>query len=325
MKLALKAQQLTLLQLKGELEAIMKSNVSLCLKMFIFFVTGSFILSFPAVHAQPYTAPAWGWKEIAVGSTHNLGIKNDGTVWQWGNTTTYSDKGAETNLAAFLPEKVPGLHNIKAVSGGQIHSIALGSDGTVWTWGGNHDGQLGDGSKISRAAPQQVSGLTDVVSIEADWGRSFAVKEDGTVWGWGGFYYRDSDGTVRNPDVPVRLKGFADIVSISTGYGNFMALKSDGTVWFGLGEVEQVSGLNDVVQIAVGAEFTYGLKKDGTVWYWGSDGMGMADGVSVADATPPRMLEGIKNVVSVQASAGGPFFSRMTVRYGQAVEIQAGS
>lgn len=287
----------------------MKSSSAYFLKLCILVSFVTIILGSPRVEAQLATTNSWGWKEIAVGLTHSLGIKNDGSVWQWGDTTTYrGSAGSETNLSALIPEKVPGLTGIVQVTGGQDHSLALERDGTVWTWGGNHSGQLGDGTKVSRITPQKVSGLTDIVSIEADWTRSYAVKKDGTVWGWGGFYFRNPDGSIDNANTPVQLIGLENIVDISAGYGVFMALMSNGTVWYLSDKVTQVAGVRDIVQIAVGAEYTYGLKKDGTVWFWGSNGdaFSSVNGVSTANESTPQFLQGAVDVISVQASAGGP-------------------
>lgn len=286
----------------------MKSSSAYLLKICILVSLVSGIFGLSGVQAQTVATNSWGWKEIAVGQTHSLGIKNDGSVWQWGDTTTYDNRGPETNLSALIPEKVPDLTDIIQVSGGQVHSLALKRDGTVWAWGGNHSGQLGDGTKVSRITPEKVSGLTDIVSIETDWTRSFAIKKDGTVWGWGGFYFRSPDGSINNFNTPVQLKGFENIVAISAGYGSFMALKSDGTVWYLYDKVTQVAGVTDIVQIAVGGEYTYGLKKDGTVWFWGSDGdtFSRVNGVSTDNEAAPQFLQGATNVVSIQASAGGP-------------------
>ncbi|MBP3965612.1 stalk domain-containing protein [Paenibacillus lignilyticus] len=261
----------------------------------------------PLSGAQAEPMSEKGWSSIAVGVSHSLGIKKDGTVWQWGDTTTYrGTEVGETNLSSLVPVKVPGLTGVIAVTGGQTHSLALRDDGTVWAWGGNHDGELGDGTDKSRALPAQVTGLTDVVAIESDWTRSFAVKKDGTVWGWGGIYYQDSDGTIHNASVPMQFNGLSDVVSISSGYGSFVALKKDGTVWQYLDQLTQIPDVEDIVQVAVGSQYTYGLDTDGTVWYWGSSGVGMSNGVSVDDGSTARKLDGATGVAAVQASAGGP-------------------
>ena len=68
---------------------------------------------------------------------------------------------------------------------GYSHTIALKSDGTVWTWGRNEYGQLGDGTTTDRNAPVQVSGLSEVIAIEGGYGHTIALKSDGTIWAWG--------------------------------------------------------------------------------------------------------------------------------------------
>lgn len=285
----------------------MKSNTPIFMKIILFILAFVIIIPLSIAQAQPAGSSSKGWKAIAVGVLHSLGIKNDGTVWAWGNITTYrGEEGSETNLSALVPEQVAGLQNIVSVAGGQTHSLALSIDGTVWAWGGNHDGQLGDRTTDSRKTPIKIEELTDVVAIEADWTRSFAVKKDGTVWVWGGFYYIDSNGVIQNLKTPTKLSGFTDIVSVSSGYGSFVALKKDGTVWSYSGKAIPISGLEDIKQIAVGGQYSYGLKADGTVWYWGSNGEGAANGTEISDDSAPRMLNGVSEAASIQASAGGP-------------------
>ena len=101
-----------------------------------------------------------------------------------------------------------------AASGGGGHVVAVKSDGTVWTWGYNSDGQLGDGTTVERHIPVQVKGpgevgyLTNVIAVVADSYNSFALKSDGTVWGWG--YNANGqlgDGTTTDRLTPVQVKG----------------------------------------------------------------------------------------------------------------------
>ena len=77
------------------------------------------------------------------------------------------------------------IGGVVAIAGGGYHSMALKSDGTVWAWGANYYGQLGDGSTTNRTTPVQVSGLTGVVAIAGGGNHSLALKSDGTVYAWG--------------------------------------------------------------------------------------------------------------------------------------------
>ncbi|TAJ78805.1 MAG: hypothetical protein EPO42_07300 [Gallionellaceae bacterium] len=98
---------------------------------------------------------------ISAGTQHNLALKGDGTVWAWGyNAMGQLGTGA---AAGFVynqtPKQVPGLTGIISIAAGAYHSLAVKNDGTVWAWGDNTQGQLGDGSKTNRSSPVQVQGL----------------------------------------------------------------------------------------------------------------------------------------------------------------------
>ena len=80
---------------------------------------------------------------------------------------------------------MPGLSNILSISGGLGHTLALKQDGTVWAWGLNEYGQLGDGSITDRTSPVQVPGLSNPIALTAAFYESVAVKQDGTAWTWG--------------------------------------------------------------------------------------------------------------------------------------------
>ncbi|MCK4261195.1 MAG: hypothetical protein KAX49_19630 [Halanaerobiales bacterium] len=90
------------------------------------------------------------------------------------------------------------------VAAGTFHTIALKSDGTVWTWGYNWSGQLGDGTISHKTTPVQVSNLSDITAIAAGDSHTIALKSDGTVWTWGHNYYGQlGDGTTSNKTTPV--------------------------------------------------------------------------------------------------------------------------
>lgn len=144
--------------------------------------------------------------EISSGGSHDMALRADGTVWTWGRNThgqLGDNDEAQTDSLYFRdrnqPAQVPGLSEMVAVAAGENHSLALKADGTVWAWGDNMSGQVGDGStladatpraptgvELNRVIPRQVVGLTDIVAIAADGISSAAVKADGTVWTWGG-------------------------------------------------------------------------------------------------------------------------------------------
>jgi hypothetical protein len=154
-----------------------------------FYTTGNQGVAIPIQVSGSATVTA-----IACGNDHSLALNSDSTVWAWGlgqygqlgdgNFYTTGNRGVAT------PVQVSGLTAVTAIAGGYFHSLALKSDGTVWTWGWGAFGQLGDGNFYlfpfyGVATPVQVSGLTTVTAIAGGGEHSLALKADGTVWAWG--------------------------------------------------------------------------------------------------------------------------------------------
>ena len=122
---------------------------------------------------------------IAGGREHTLALKEDGTVWAWGGNR-FSELGDGSQIKRDAPVQVLNLSDVVAVNINlSHHSLALKADGTVWAWGNNGSGQLGDGTHTSRDVPVKVLNLIDVTAIAAGPDHSMALKADGTVWAWG--------------------------------------------------------------------------------------------------------------------------------------------
>ncbi|MEC4684419.1 MAG: RCC1 repeat-containing protein [Nitrospirota bacterium] len=260
---------------------------------------------------------------IAAGNNHAVVLKNDGTVWTWGNN----------NL---MPFQVIGLTDVIAIAAGDGHTVALKSDGTVWTWGDNKYGQLGNGTRTRSYTPVQVCDtgetapctnfLTDVIDITAGgdnivgMAHTVALKSDGTVWAWGSNQYGQlGNGTTTRSTTPVQVSGLTTVVAIAAGKNYTIALKADGTVrawgrnWPGtLGDGTtdesttpvEVSGLTDINAIAAGNDHTLALKIDGTVWAWGGNIHGqLGDGTSTYKITPIQ-VSGLTDVDAIAAGWG---------------------
>lgn len=124
--------------------------------------------------------------DIAAGYEHVVAVRSDGTVWAWGsNYANQIANGYGWWQYQDAPFQVPGLPAIVAVASNNDHTLAIAQDGTVWAWGNNGAGQLGDGTSAQRRTPVQVSGLTEVISVATDYFYSLAMRADGTVWAWG--------------------------------------------------------------------------------------------------------------------------------------------
>jgi alpha-tubulin suppressor-like RCC1 family protein len=193
-----------------------------------------------------------GLVAVAAGSAHTVALRSDGTVWAWGDNE-YGELGNNTTTgygANPCPVQVLGLNGsgyltgVVAVAAGDEFTVALKSDGTVWAWGYNKFGQVGDGTTTNRSTPVQVVGprgtghLTGVVAVAAGEEPAAAVKSDGTVWCWGsgGEGELGDNGAEPWTFTPVQVLGFGGsgyltgVVAIAAGWFHLVALKSDGTV-----------------------------------------------------------------------------------------------
>src|SRR5690606_31456867 len=113
---------------------------------------------------------------ISAKYAHTMALKADGTVYGWGDNYMGQLGDGTTGTYRTAPTPVPGLTGVTNISVGNLHTLAVKSDGTVWSWGHNWSGELGDGSTTSRATPAQINGLTDVVAVSAGYRHSLALK-----------------------------------------------------------------------------------------------------------------------------------------------------
>jgi alpha-tubulin suppressor-like RCC1 family protein len=189
---------------------------------------------------------------ISTGFGNSLALDSNGKVWSWGDnffgqfgvgvvgggdqfqgiTTTPPGSSTTTTFTIQQPVQVTGLNKVIAISSGLRHCLALESNGTVWAWGDNEWGQLGDGTTTDHYVPIQVESLSGIIAISAGHYHSLALKSDGTVWAWGNNESGElGNGTNINSNVPVEVQGLKGIKAIAAGEAHSMALKSDGTVW----------------------------------------------------------------------------------------------
>ncbi|HET6993970.1 MAG TPA: hypothetical protein VFI06_03260 [Chitinophagaceae bacterium] len=172
---------------------------------------------------------------IAAGTEHCLALKNDGTVWSWGWNANGCLGDGSSIAKRSTPAQIPALSGIRAIAAnGSIHSLALRNDGTIWAWGDNFYGQLGDGSYTERSIPAPLTSLTDVVYIGTGERHSFAIKNDGSLWSWGwngnGQLGVDFSFTYFQPN-PVNIALLSGTKRIAGGSFHSMAQKSDGSVY----------------------------------------------------------------------------------------------
>ena len=201
-------------------------------------------------------------------SSHSLALKEDGTVYAWGDNS-FGQLGNGTNNGSNYPVQVLSpdgktpLKNIKMVSAGGGFSVALAEDGTVYAWGRNDFGQLGDGTYENRNLPVKVKGengigyLSGIKMISAGDFHVLALKEDGTVYSWG-----------------LNIMG-----QLGIGFGiekiNYPMKVMQRYSWYDeQGPHEEFFELSNIKMVSAGGFHSVALKNDGTVWCWGSNDYG---------------------------------------------------
>lgn len=225
---------------------------------------------------------------ISAGENHCLAVDANGRVYSWGSNSNgqlgYGDTGLGLAVKNNYPVLVKGVHdvgnlsNIKAVSGGKRHSLAITSDGRVFTWGSNYNGTLGSAVKYTNLQLSRyplLSSINSVQDVQAGSDFNVALKTDGTVWSWGdgtnGLLGNNTNGSNAITDSPVQVKNSSgngvlnDIVDISAGGASqALALNSAGQLfkWGG----------HDLIPTSV----VYGDKIDFVISISASDNTGIA-------------------------------------------------
>ena len=220
--------------------------------------------------------------QIALGISHSLALKQDGTVWAWGdNTVGELGTGTMSNVPQTSPVQVTAtnsvpLSGIVAITSGSNFSVALKGDGTVWAWGYDGKGQLGDSyryytkpnsSRPVRVGSAMIGGpLHNVIAIASGVDHTLALKADGTVWGWGG-------------DVHGQL--------------------GDNRVWQNRSEPTQARNLTNVIAIYAGNAVSFAVKADGTVWAWGDNTKGQYGNGTLVESFVPIQIATLTSPSSI--------------------------
>jgi alpha-tubulin suppressor-like RCC1 family protein len=259
----------------------------------------------------PVTTFAGGnnWKQVDCGNFHTAAIKTDGTLWTWGSPTAGRLGINDTVTNRVTPVTTfAGGTNWKQVSTGNQHTAAIKTDGTLWTWGRNDEGQLGTNDTTpNRSAPVTTfAGGTNWKQVNCGVDHTAAIKTDGTLWTWG----NGSNGllgtndTTPNRSAPVTtFAGGTNWKQVECGNSYTAAIKTDGTLWtWGLGTNGRL-GTNDGIQrltpvttfaggtnwkqVACGYLHGAAIKTDGTIWTWGRNNEGQLGNNSTTNSLTP--------------------------------------
>jgi alpha-tubulin suppressor-like RCC1 family protein len=289
-------------------------------------------------YSSPVQVPGTTWARIVGGTDQIIATKTNGTLWSWGyNSYGQLCTGNDTHRSS--PTQIPGTTwgtGRKTISSTGRSVLAVRSDGTLWSWGGNASGRGGTnqapgGSNQYFTSPRQIPGATWSL-VEAGPGSGMAIKTDGTLWGWGanwnGHLGQNSIGNggsgpaYHGYSSPVQIPGttWKDIAMTHENDGGYVAIKTDGTMWaWGNGSTGQL-GLNSTTKFSspvqipgttwdivdgIGAAGATARKTDGTLWTWGNSsygGLGNNTGPG-AHRSSPIQIPGTDWKVTVRGSS----------------------
>ena len=260
------------------------------------------------------------WKQISAGRTHMAGIKTDGTLWIWGENSQGRLGINDTTNRSTPVTTFAGGTNWKQVSCGYNHTAAIKTDGSLWTWGRNHYGQLGNntygngGDTTNRSIPVTTfTGGNNWKSVCAglgDLSTTGAIKTDGTLWVWGhGRQLGVNDPNDRSIPVTTFAGGtnWKQIALSNVTVG----IKTDGTLWDTRNDfftfAQRFSGDNKWKSVSNGGsdfDLLAAIKTDGSLWTWGLNTYGqLGTNDTITKSTPVTTFAGGTNWKSVSVGA----------------------
>lgn len=256
-------------------------------------------------------------KSVSAGKSHTAAIQTDGSLWIWGcnhkgelgNGISGNDEGyiwdswgGDNYPIQTVPVKV--MDGVSAVSCGNEYTAIIKTDGSLWLWGMNECGQIGNGT--TEIVTQPVKVMDNVVAVSAGNLHTAALQADGTLWTWGNNdYFLDTDNYSLTPE-----KIIDQVITINEGFYNTAAIRSDGSLWM-RGRITD-DGLNvttsdtmtrilsEVETVNLGYTHFSVIKPDSSLWLWGNGDYGRLGLESGTQSSPTGMSKStMDDVVAV--------------------------
>lgn len=230
---------------------------------------------------------------------HMAVVKADGGLWSWGNNwsgavgitganSTQDDVFGSEMPSPYQTVPVKILDGVKVVSAGKNHAAAVKTDGSLWTWGDNSHGQLGNGEVTINGGPRLPTKVMEggVRTVSAGVFHTEIIKTDGSLWSFGFTVMGGNAKGYNGPCQTIPIKVMDDVASVSAGDCGTLAVKTDGSLWSWLwfvvggtpgdgtitGERKPVKIMDDVASAYAGDFCNYAVKTDGSLWGWGQSG-----------------------------------------------------
>jgi alpha-tubulin suppressor-like RCC1 family protein len=254
-----------------------------------------------AIPSQVNTATQIGtsnnWKLVSAGTHHILAINSAGQLFAWGSNSSGQIGNGTSGGFVGTPVQIASTTPWTSVSAGNLFSLGVKANGTLWAWGINGAGQIGQGNLNTFITPTQVGSDNKWVFVNAGFASAAAVKADGTLWMWGennfGQLGKGNNSSGSQNYSPVQVSG-GDWLCIghASGSTHVVALKSNGTLWSwgnnGSGALgngtnttitanyspSQIGNEQTWVLCAAGQSHSAALKVDGSPWTWGDNSFG---------------------------------------------------
>ena len=271
-----------------------------------------------------------GWVSIAVGESHNLALKNDGTIWGWGgdlydelgNHPSYlRDRKIRGSDSSSAPIESALGKDWKRIAAGAEDSFGIKNDGTLWAWGLNDFGQLGIGNSKDNPMPSQIGSAT-WIKVCAGFINTVGVQSDGSLWVWGGgpSVGNTAPRSAENCSAPTRVSSDTNWVDVAVGENVVFVIKSDGTLWtWGYdawiftgargdnATLTEIGADNDWQMCSCcGSHYLVLMKKDGSLW-----------SMSPSDFGKPAQLKRINLQKDIVAIGGGSGLGAVLTRNGE--------